>query len=344
MTTPTSTEQALQAAPASVLGGQGRYARFAATAPTWTGVGIVLVVLVGLLIATQPLFLTEVNITNILRGMSVTLLLATGTTFLITTGNLDLSIGALLALSTMILAGFVDIGVPMALAITLTIVVTSIGGGGVTGTLVSKAGLSFFVVTLGAMAIWRSAAQIPTSGLTIPLSDKPGFGILQWFGDGRLLGLSVPVVLSLSCLLAAIAVMRYTGFGRALFAVGGNPTAARLAGVPVQRVVIAAYALNAAFVGLGAVVFAGRIQAASPLAGVALELEVIAAVLLGGSSFAGGRSSFVGTFIGVLFVAVLQNGLNLLGVAIFWQGVVTGSVLILAVWVDRMRTRSQAPA
>ena len=120
-------------------------------------------------------------------------------------------------------------------------------------------------------------------------------------------------------------------------AVGGNEAAARLAGIPVDRVRIAVFAINGALVGLAAVMFAGRIQSASPLIAVGIELDVIAAVLLGGTSFLGGSSTMLGTAIGVMFIAVLQNGLNLLGVQALWQGVVTGSVLILAVWVDRIR-------
>jgi ribose transport system permease protein len=147
----------------------------------------------------------------------------------------------------------------------------------------------------------------------------------------------VPVLLAATCLVLAILVLRYTNFGRALYAVGGNESAARLAGIPVDRVRIAAFAINGALVGLAATIFAGRIQSASPLIGAGIELDVIAAVLLGGTSFVGGSSSMVGTLIGVLFIAVLQNGLNLLGVEVFWQGAVTGIVLILAVWADRVR-------
>jgi ribose transport system permease protein len=148
---------------------------------------------------------------------------------------------------------------------------------------------------------------------------------------------SVPVTLSLGILVVSILVMRSTTFGRAVFAVGGNEQAARLAGIPVDRVRVGVFAINGVLVGLAAVVFTGRIRAGSPLVGAGIELEVIAAVLLGGTSFLGGAGSMVGTLIGVLFIAVLQNGLNLLGVQALWQGVVTGGVLILAVWVDRVR-------
>jgi ribose transport system permease protein len=311
--------------------------RLAAAAPPWTGVAIVLVAMVVGLSVTQELFLTYVNINNILRGAAITLLLAIGTTFLLTTGMIDLSIGSMLALATMILAGFMGLGVPIALAVLATIVAASLLGGAVNGVLVAKARLSFFVVTLGTLALFRSIAEIPTKGLATELSDRSGFGFVEWLGDGEIGPISVPVLLAAICLVVAILVLRYTNFGRALYAVGGNESAARLAGIPVDRVRIAAFAINGALVGLAATIFAGRIQSASPLIGTGIELNVIAAVLLGGTSFIGGSSSMVGTLIGVLFIAVLQNGLNLLGVEVFWQGAVTGVVLIVAVWADRIR-------
>jgi ribose transport system permease protein len=311
--------------------------RLAAAAPPWTGVAIVLVVMVVGLSVTQDLFLTYVNINNILRGAAITLLLAIGTTFLLTTGMIDLSIGSMLALGTMILAGLMGLGLPIALAVLGTIVAASLLGGAVNGVLVAKARLSFFVVTLGTLALFRSIAEIPTKGLATELSDRSGFGFVEWLGDGEIGPLSVPVLLAATCLVLAILVLRYTNFGRALYAVGGNESAARLAGIPVDRVRIAAFAINGALVGLAAAIFAGRIQSASPLIGTGIELDVIAAVLLGGTSFIGGSSTMVGTLIGVLFIAVLQNGLNLLGVEVFWQGAVTGIVLILAVWADRVR-------
>jgi ribose transport system permease protein len=317
--------------------GESAWRRLAAEAPPWTGVGIVLLAMVVGLAVTQDLFLTYLNINNILRGAAIATLLAIGTTFLLTAGVIDLSIGSMLALQTMVLAGCINAGLPVWLAVVVTIVTGALLGGGVNGVLVAKAKLSFFVVTLGTLVLFRSVAEIPTEGLSVQLSDKPGFDLVKNIGDGEVAGVSIPVVIALSVFVLSILVLRYTNFGRAVYAVGGNEAAARLAGIPVDRVRIAVYAINGALVGLAAIIFAGRIQSASPLIGAGIELEVIAAVLLGGTSFLGGSSSMVGTLIGVLFIAVLQNGLNLWGVQVFWQGVVTGCVLILAVWVDRIR-------
>lgn len=320
---------------ADVESGKLWLARLLREAPAWTGVGIVLVVMFVGLAATQDLFLTYTNINNILRGMAIPLLMAIGSTFLLTTGMIDLSIGSLLALGTMILVGFLTLGLPGWLAVLATMAACALLGGGLNGMLVAKAKLSFFVVTLGTLALFRSAAQIPTQGLSVRLPDSGA--VVTWLGDGKVGPISVPVVLSLSLLALATVVMKRTTFGRAVFAVGGNEDAARLAGIPVERVRIGVFAINGLLVGLAAVVFAGRIRSGSPLVGAGIELEVIAAVLLGGTSFLGGAGSMVGTLIGVLFIAVLQNGLNLLGVQALWQGVVTGVVLILAVWADRVR-------
>lgn len=311
-------------------------ARLAAQAPPWTGVGIVLLVMVAGLAVTQDLFLSPINVVNILRGVAIPLLLAVGATLLLTTGMIDLSIGSLLALSTMMLAGLLALGLPAWLAALGTVLAAAVLGG-INGLVIAKAKLSFFVVTLGSLAIFRSAAQLPTEGLSVPLSGRPGFGLIEWLGDGEVGPLSVPVAVSVGTVVLMLFVMRSTNFGRAVYGVGGNENAARLAGIPVDRVRIVSFAINGALVGLAGVLFAGRIRSGSPLVGAGIELEVIAAVLLGGTSFLGGSGSLVGTLVGVLFIGVLQNGLNLIGVQALWQGIVTGAVLILAVWVDRIR-------
>ena len=334
---PTTPEGVAGAAPARPAAPRLSWGELMARAPTWTGVGVVLAAMVIGLAVTQSLFLTNQNLTNVFKGAAINLLLATGMTFLLTTGAVDLSIGSMLALLAMILAGQMTHGVPVALAVVGTIAAGALLGGGINGVLVTKAKLSFFVVTLGTLALFRSVAQIPTQGLSVELYDKKGVGVIEKIGDGSVYGISVPVVISLGLLVASMIVLRFTNFGRSVFAVGGNESAARLAGIPVDRVRIAVFAINGALVGVAAVMFAGRIQSASPLIASGIELEVIAAVLLGGTSFLGGSSSMLGTAIGVMFIAVLQNGLNLFGVQALWQGVVTGSVLILAVWVDRIR-------
>lgn len=321
--------------------GESRFVRMARSAPPWTGIGIlVFVMFVGMSVGNEY-FLDYTNLNNVMRGAVVPLLLAIGTTFVITTGMIDLSLGALLALNTVIMLGFMDAGLPVPLAVVGVLIASAAIGALINGVLIAKCQLFFIVVTLGTMSIFRSVAQLRTDGNSIPLYDRDGFGFVTWLGDGSVAGVSVPVVLALILLIVSAITMKYTTFGRNLLAVGGNAGAARLAGIPVDRVVIVAFGLNGLFIGIAAVVMSGRIQAASPSIGTGLELQVIAAVLLGGSSFMGGSSTFLGTLIGIVFVSLLSNVLNLLEVQMFWQGVVTGVVLIVAVAIDRLRARSR---
>lgn len=341
MTEPSLTSEAGAGRPGPAAGPGGLLLRRLSEAPPWTGVATVLVVMVIGLAVTQPLFVTWVNVTNVARGMAIPLLLAIGATLLLTTGMIDLSIGSMLALCTMVAAGAFHVGLPPLLVVLCTVLA---GGalGSLNGLLVAKAGLSFFVVTLGTLAVFRSAAQLPTSGLSVQLSSEPGFDVITWLGDGKIGPLSVPVIIAVCCLILFAVVLRWTNLGRQIYAVGGNENAARVAGMRVERVRVVVFAVNGLLVGIAAVLFTGRIQAGSPLVGAGIELEVIAAVLLGGTSFLGGQSSLLGTALGVLFIAVLQNGLTMVGVQTLWQGVITGSVLILAVWVDRVRSRDPA--
>lgn len=308
-------------------------------APAWTGVGVLILLIVIGMTLTNDVFLTYTNLNNVLRGAAAPLLLGVGATFVITTGMIDLSLGSLLALTTVVLLGFMNLGVPVPLAVLGAVLVAALLGGAVNGVLIAKGKLFFMVVTLGSMSIFRSVAQLPTEGNSVTLAGRDGFAFVQWIGDGKVGPISVPVVLAILLLVLSAGVMRYTNFGRSVNAVGGNEAAARLAGIPVERVRIAVFAINGAFVGIAGVIMAGRLSTASPSIGTGMELQVIAAVLLGGSSFMGGASTLMGTFIGILFTSVLQNALNLMEVQVFWQGVVTGVVLIAAVGIDRMRAK-----
>lgn len=310
-------------------------------APPWTGIALLVVAMFVFMSLTNEYFLTYSNLNNVMRGAVVPLLLAIGTTYVITIGMIDLSLASLMALNTVILLSFMDAGIPVPLAVLAVIACSTVLAGIGNGFLIAKFQLFFMVVTLGTMSVFRAIAQLRTDGNSVQLYDREGFDFVVWLGDGSIGPVSVPVALALILLVGSMALMKYTTLGRSLMAVGGNPEAARIAGIPVERVQIAAFALNGAFIGIAGVVMAGRIQAASPAIGNGMELEVIAAVLLGGSSFMGGNSTFVGTFIGVLFVSLLANVLNLMEVQMFWQGMVTGLVLIIAVGIDRMRSRGR---
>jgi ribose transport system permease protein len=307
--------------------------------PPWAGIVAATLVLAFVLSISQSLFLTTDNLQTVFAGLSPTLLMAVGTTMLITLGYVDLSIGSLLALTMIVLSYLMDTALPGIVVVVAAVAFAGAASGLTSGMLVGRVGLSFFVVTLGMLSIFRSAAQIPSDGVPRTLGHS-GASLVNWLGDETVAGVPVPFAVALVVLLLGALVMSRTEFGNAVRAVGGNEIAARLAGMPVARVKVVVFAVSGLTVGLAAILFAGRSQSADPSAGVGLELAVIAGVLLGGSSFQGGSGTFIGTFFGVLFVAIIQNGLDLFGVATFWQGVVTGAVLIAAVGLESLRKRA----
>lgn len=305
----------------------------------WTGIGAVLLVLVIGLAIVEPNFRAESNIWNVLRANAIPIVMACGTTFVILARGIDLSIGSMLALVSMFLGEAMIAGWPGVPAV-LAVIAAGLGLGLVNGLLIGKAGINFFVVTLGTMIMFRSGSLLIENGNTITLFGRENFRFASWLGDHNIGAVPVPAVVAAVVFVACYAVLRWTVFGRSVYAVGGNPDAARLAGISVERVTIAVYALSGLLVGLAAVMYTGRIQSATPQVGIGLELQVIAAVLLGGISFAGGRGSIVGALVGALLIAVINNGLDLLAVSSFWQGAVTGGILIFAVWLDRLRRPS----
>jgi ribose transport system permease protein len=302
----------------------------------WTGIGVVLLaMIIGLSIAEAD-FRASSNIWNVLRANAIPIVMACGQTFVILARGIDLSVGAMLALVSMFLGEALIHGWPGVPAV-LVMVLAGLALGLGNGLLIGKVKINFFVVTLGASIIFRSGSLLITNGNTITLFGQDNFSFTGWLGDSNIGSVPVPAIIAAAVFVLSYAVLRWTVFGRSIYAVGGNPEAARLAGIPVDRVTVAAYGLCGLSVGLAAVMYTGRIQSSTPQVGTGLELQVIASVLLGGVSFAGGAGSIVGALIGALLIAVINNGLDLLAVSSFWQGVVTGAILIFAVFLDRFR-------
>ena len=283
---------------------------------------------------TQANFLTRPNIENLLTSVSILFIVSIGMTFVVLTGGIDLSVGSLLALCGIILSElFNSVGLPAWLAVILTVLAGGLLGGGVNGVLIGRFRLSFFVVTLGTLSLYRGIVNIwsdtKTTYITSPLVDFLGFGTF--------LGIAMPIWLMILTFTVAGVVLRWTYFGRDVYAVGGNIDAARLSGINVARTLILVYGIAGLCAALGGVVQAGRLGAASPLVGESIPLDAAAGVLLGGTSFLGGVGGVTGTAVGVLFIGVLQNGLSIAGVSSFWQQVVTGVILIAAVAIDRLQ-------
>lgn len=297
----------------------------------------VLALLVGIFVffsVTQENFFTQANLENLLTSVSILWVVSVGMTFVVLTAGIDLSVGSLLALSGIILSElFNDVGMAAWLAVAITVLLGGVIGGAVNGVLIGRVGLSFFVVTLGTLSLYRGIVNIwsdtKTTYITSPFLDGIGFGTF--------LGLATPVWIMAVTFVIAFVVLRWTYFGRDVYAVGGNIDAARLSGINVARTIIIVYGIAGLCAALGGVIQAGRLGAASPLVGQNIPLDAAAAVLLGGTSFLGGVGGVTGTAVGVLFIGTLQNGLSIAGVSSFWQQVVTGAILIVAVAIDRIQ-------
>lgn len=293
---------------------------------------LVLIVIVFSFIA--PNFMTEANMMNITRQASINIVLAAGMTFVILTGGIDLSVGSILGVTAvMALVGslnpaFADFAVPIAL-------LAGLGMGVFNGLLVAYAGLPPFIVTLGTYTALRGAAYLVADGTTV-INSKISF---DWIGNGYLGSIPWLVIIAFAVIAVCWFILRRTTLGTHIYAVGGNLQAARLTGIKVSLVLIFVYATSGLLSGLGGVMSASRLYSANGNLGVGYELDAIAAVILGGTSFVGGIGTITGTLIGALIIATLNNGMTLMGVSYFWQLVIKGGVIIVAVLIDKYRTR-----
>ncbi|HCY38547.1 MAG: ribose ABC transporter permease [Burkholderiales bacterium] len=291
-----------------------------------------LFVIVGVL---NPDFLAPMNLLNLLRQVSINALIAFGMTFVILTGGIDLSVGAILALSSALMAGMMVSGLDPVLAIGFACLIGALLGA-VNGAFIAKAKMAPFIATLATMTVFRGLTLVYTNGNPITgLSDSFWF---QVFGRGYLLGLPVPAITVIISFVILWCLLHKTPFGRKTYAIGGNEKAALISGINVDRMKILIYALNGLLAALAGAILASRLDSAQPTAGTSYELDAIAAVVLGGTSLSGGRGRIVGTLIGALIIGTLNNGLNLLGVSSFYQLVVKGAVILLAVYIDRKKT------
>lgn len=293
----------------------------------------VLILLCVVMTLLSPYFLSLNNFLNILLATSVIGILAIGATFVISSAAIDLSVGSLLAVSAVV-AGLVvkNAGLPWPFGIVAAL---ATGGllGLMNGLLVTKGRIPSFIVTLGMLGIARGTAYILTEGRAIYGLPDP----LVFLGQGRIFGVPMPVITFLALALVMHLVLQHTRFGRYTLIVGDNETAARVTGLRVERHRVQVFVLSGALAGAAGLVLMGRLNAADPSEGLLYELTAITAAIIGGTNLFGGRGTIVGTVIGALIMGVIQNGLNLLAVQSFYQQVAIGAVLIIAVWLDRLR-------
>lgn len=293
-----------------------------------------IVICLYLTIATGGLFFTPDNLTNVLRASSIELIAALGMTVALISGQVDLSVGSLLAVvgvgtvTTYNTTGSVAIAFLVGLSIGLVV-------GLVNGTLVTRLGINSIITTLGMMAVLRGFGYLSTNARAVQTEGDA----LKEIGVGYIGPIPIPVAIALTMVVVVYVLLNRTVFGRYLYAAGGNPEAARSAGLPVNKIYIWAFVIVALAAALSGLVTAGRLNSFQPTIGVGFELNVIAAVILGGTRLSGGEGTVSGTVLGVMILAVLSNGLVLLDVNSFWQEVVRGTVIILAVAADEFRRR-----
>jgi ribose/xylose/arabinose/galactoside ABC-type transport system permease subunit len=290
--------------------------------------GGLLLLCIALWIAT-PHFMTASNLLNVVEQSTVIGVLAVGMTFVILTGGIDLSVGSIVALSGIIFGVAVRSGSPLPIAISAALVAGTVCGI-VNGGLVTVGRLPAFIATLGMMSVARGLALVLSDGR--PISGfEPTFRSLS---TGRLAGIPLSTLLMLGIYAVAAFILARTVLGRYTYAVGGNEEAAALSGVNVKLVKITVYAISGLLSALTSLVLVARLNSAQPIAGISYELDAIAAVVIGGASLLGGSGSVLGTLIGALIMAVLRNGLNLLGVSSYVQQIAIGTVIVVAVLVD----------
>jgi ribose transport system permease protein len=332
---PTQPSQAAQ--PARSVAVDGRRQRMKSLVRTAGMLPVLVLLCIGFGLLNDGFFTLE-NLSIVTQQASINIVLAAGMTFVILTGGIDLSVGSVLAAAAMAamigsnFAGWGWVGVPMALAVGL-------GFGLINGALIALLRLPPFIVTLGSLTAVRGIARLMGHDTTIFNPQLP----FAFIGNGTVLGVPWLVIIALVVVAASWFVLRRTVLGLRIYSVGGNPEAARLSGIKVWGIEMFVYAVSGLLAGLGAVMSAARLYAANGLQlGQSYELDAIAAVILGGTSFVGGVGSIIGTLIGALIIAVLTNGLVLLGVSDIWQYIIKGLVIVGAVALDRYRQRGSA--
>ena len=273
------------------------------------------------------------NFLNVLRQASIVGILAVGMTFVILTGGIDLSVGAVMALCGTLYAGLVvNSGMPAEAGLLVCILI-GLGFGLFNGALVAWGKMPAIIVTLATMGIARGLGLIYSGGY--PISGLPSW--LSWFGVGRLAGIPVPIIIMLVIYFIAWVLLQRTPFGRRVYAIGGNEMAARLSGIKTERTKLIVYGISGLTAAFAAVILTGRLMSGQPNAGVGFELDAIAAVVLGGTAIAGGRGLIIGTLIGAVLLGILNNGLNLMGINPYLQNVIKGLIILLAIYVGRER-------
>ena len=296
------------------------------------GIVIAFLIICAVMTILSPVFLTVTNIRNVVRQSSIFGVMAIGMTFVILTGGIDLSVGSVLAIAGAIAAGMLKGGAGMLPVVALALVI-GIGCGLANGLIITIGRIAPFVVTLGMMSIARSLTLIYTKGY--PIS---GFsGPFRFIGGGDIASIPFPIIVFALTVVVAWLILTQTRLGRYTYAIGGNEETVKLSGINSNRYKVIVYVISGITAAMSALILTSRLNSAEPVAGQGYELDVIAAVVIGGTSLSGGTGSVWGTLIGALLIGVINNGMNLLGISPYFQLLVKGLIIIGAVLLDRLR-------
>jgi ribose transport system permease protein len=300
------------------------------------GLVLILIALMVMFTAINPNFLSLYNIQNIFKQSSINGLIAFGMTFVILLGAIDLSVGSILPLVGFITGTLlVKLNMPVFVVIPLGLLLGTVLGI-INGTLIARYKLQPFIATLVTMAVYRGITLVISDGLPVRnIAAKSEF--MAWLNRGQIGPLPIAMIVLVLTLIVLVVVLQKTIFGRHVYATGGNEEAARLSTVPVNRIKIICYGLCGFLTSMAAMLHLARYNSMYPNVGIGSELDAIAAVVIGGTSMTGGRGRIMGTFIGVLIIGVLNNGLNLVGVSSFYQEIVKGLVILCAVILDKKK-------
>ncbi len=278
-------------------------------------------------------FLTYNNFTTVLRSISTTAIMAFGMTFVIITGGIDLSVGSIVALSGTLCAGLISSSWNYAAAVIIGLAVGTLCGA-FNGFVISRTEIPPFIVTMGMMNIARGASYIYSSGKPIRTPDDFGS-----FGSGYFLSIPIPVIVKTVLMILSILLLSKSKFGRSVYAIGGNKEAARFSGINIKNVIWLVYVLIGFLASAAGIITASRLYSGQPTVAQGIEMDVIAATVLGGVSMAGGVGKIGGTMIGAIIIGVLSTGMNLLKIPSFYQMIVMGIVILLAVYLDVRRKK-----
>lgn len=293
---------------------------------------IILVVLVAILAFINPVFLTPNNLMNIARQVSIVAIVGIGMSYVLISAEIDLSVGSLVGLTGVVAAMAMKDGMPIMVACLFAILI-SVFCGFLNGVIHTYIKIPSFIVTMGMMNIARGAVLVLTN--SYPVTGLPeGFKMV---GRGYILGIPIPVVVMLVCYIVGFFVLKYTKFGRSIYAIGGNLEAARLSGISVSKNKVIIHTICGLTAGIAGVVLAARLFSGQPSAGNGMELDAIAAAVIGGTSTSGGKGRLWGTLLGALIMGIITNGMNLMNISTNWQYIMQGTIIIVAVGLDRIK-------